>query len=198
MNQTTQVDKNNEFQDTSIRRLCDLTKFSVPSGYTSTHGQILYGPYANISNESNEWKLIKHEDLTLDIVSQGFYEGIGGNIEFGHGTYTQEYVRMFFDVDSVKDLSEFYEIIAFLEKLKPLLGDYSISGYTGDKEVSEKTQCKYYENAGKFMSLHIVFYESALFIDDIVDLFNCKKFIRTHQEIYSIISLLKLKFFNQK
>ena len=141
--------------------------------------KILYHNHACVKNGS-EMKFISHEAITPAIVAAGFYELVGSHIQASDKVYSQSHIRLFFDIDIKNDdgvMDLYNEILNFVDKLKPLFGEASISGYTNSRDISKQTKCRWNMNVSKSLSLHIVFYETRLSIDDLRRICNKNTFI---------------------
>lgn len=86
-----------------------------------------------------------------------------------------EYIRPYFDFDSIETVEEYNKLHEWLNNLKNTLGEYSIGGYTGDEEISKITHLKYIPNAHHKVSLHVVFYQSSVSSSYFVDVMKSKK-----------------------
>lgn len=82
------------------------------------------------------------------------------------------YVHLFFDIDDMKDTTEYEELIKWLDSLKPVFGDYSIGGYCNNDEMAAFGY-KLIATATKYASLHVAFYQTAVDADEIR--LMCKK-----------------------
>ena len=155
-----------------------------------TTGKVLYARFCGVSFKANNTgygnhKLIKHDKITPNMLKKGFIEFNGLNVVLEGKTYTQTYIRLYFDVDCIaaedenayeKGMKYYNEVIAFMDNLKFDFGNYAICAYSNNKEISDKIKCKYNENAEKTLSLHIVFYETCLKIIDLIKLFDETKY----------------------
>jgi hypothetical protein len=144
-----------------------------------TTGKVLWYHCKNVSNKKDK-KIIAHKDITPELIKRGFYELVGSHIQAGNKTYTQKYIRMFFDIDIKEDngaLVLYNTVIDRMNKLKELFGDYSVSGYSNIESIANEIGCAYRKNASKALSLHIVFYESRLLISDLIVLFDKMNYI---------------------
>ena len=132
-------------------------------------GKVLFNKYSGIKKEEASY-FTTHEAITAKMIASGFYELTGSHIISGEKIYSQSHIRLYFDID-IKErdgaMDIYNEVLATVDKLKPLFGDASISGYTNDRSISQKTQCRQNYGASKALSLHIVFYESRLTIEDL-------------------------------
>ena len=67
-------------------------------------------------------------------------------------------------------------IFAWLEQLKEnVFGNYCVGGYTKEPHIAKKyfgDDYKLYEGEGKRLSLHVIFYEKAMLISDLIELFK--------------------------
>ena len=116
-----------------------------------TDGKIIYHNHACVKNGS-EMKFISHEAITPAIVAAGFYELVGSHIQASDKVYSQSHIRLFFDIDIKNDdgvMDLYNEILNFADKLKPLFGDASISGYTNSRAISKETKCRWNMNVSK-------------------------------------------------
>ena len=163
-----------------------------------TSGKVLWYNCANVSNAKDKM-LIAHKDVTADLIKRGFYEIVGKHIIAGDKVYTQIYTRLFFDFDiaSHKDTISLYnkELIPRFDKLKELFGDYSISAYSNKEHIATAIGCRFDGKASKELSLHIVFYESRLTIDDLYALTRSEKFIFPDGWDFSVYEILRRRVF---
>lgn len=53
-------------------------------------------------------------------------------------------------------------VIQWLNSLKAVFGDYTIGGYTNNKDINEKYQFRLYPEGNHFISMHVVFYRTML------------------------------------
>lgn len=67
-------------------------------------------------------------------------------------------------------------VFAWLEQLKEhVFGNYCVGGYTKEPHIAKKyfgDDYKLYEGEGKRLSLHVIFYEKAMLISDLIELFK--------------------------
>ena len=204
-------ESNNDEKDTLIA-LCEeppkapAKQTKTPNGAVNvsevkaidTSGKVLWYNCANVSN-AKEKMLIAHKDVTADLIKSGFYEIVGKHIIAGDKVYTQRYIRLFFDFDVAthKDAISLYnkELIPRFDKLKELFGDYSISAYSNKEHIATAIGCRFDGKASKELSLHIVFYESRLTIDDLYALTRSEKFIFPDGWDFSVYEILRRRVF---
>ena len=120
-------------------------------------------------NYSNNWKPleISYNDINNYDFSKGFLE-CHKDLEFVH---------LYFDFDNISSEAEYKDIINYLDTLKVVFGDYSIGGYTNNIDFSNNLGFKYIENAKKIISFHVIFYTTAISVEDLIDImiFDNKK-----------------------
>lgn len=164
----------------NIKRSADEEIEEESSKPINTSGKVLWYHCANVANAIDK-NLSKHDEVTLDLIKRGFYEIVGKHIVSGDKVYTQDYVRLFFDFDvhTHADAISLYNkvLIPRFNKLKELFGDYSISAYSNKEPVAVAVGCRFDAKASKELSLHVVFYESRILIDDLYALTRNAKFI---------------------
>ena len=71
-----------------------------------TTGKVLYARFCGVSFKVNNTgygnhKLIKHDKITPNMLKKGFIEFNGLNVVLEGKTYTQTYIRLYFDVDCI-------------------------------------------------------------------------------------------------
>ena len=142
--------------------------FEVPEGI------IAFSNVNSISIEKNDpIYTIKHNDMKQEIYENGFYEVIGKEINYNDQIYTQKYIRPYLDIDMKEyfehDMSGydlFNNIIKRCDGWKNIFGDYSVSAYTNNPKLAEEKNIYYNKTAEKHLSMHIVFYERKMEIEE--------------------------------
>lgn len=82
----------------------------------------------------------------------------------------QKYVHLYFDFDSLSTEEEYLDVITWLDRLKVVFKEYSIGGYSNNKDFAEKYGYRYIEGDNHFVSIHVVYYQTAISTDDIIDI----------------------------
>ena len=147
-----------------------------------TTGKIVMAHFCGISaKETSKYsynhELIDYGDFSEYDLSKGFIEFNGLDFILEGKHYTQKYIRLYFDVDcksdSKEDAMKYYnDAMKFMNDIKFDFGNYAVCGYSNNSEIAEEINCRYNENAEKILSLHIVFYEKCLLINDLLKLFD--------------------------
>lgn len=100
------------------------------------------------------------------------------------------WIRLYFDIDSVTTVNEYKEVIQWLDSLTKVFGKYSIGGYTSIKDLSDcstvtgaigcPTGFAYNPNSEKPLSLHVVFHETKILKTDLKQIieFNNGRFAK--------------------
>lgn len=96
-------------------------------------------------------KEIRFDGVNSYDFSQGFTEYL----------ISEDFVHLYFDFDSIQSEDEFLDVWEWLEKVKTVFGSYSIGGYC-DNEEMEGYGFRRYEEGEHYLSMHVVFYESAI------------------------------------
>ena len=122
---------------------------SLPSSFLENK-RIKY--LQNFSTKRSEYKEIDYKDITADLIKRGFNELL---------TASDKYVRLYFDIDHLTTTDQFNSLITdFIEPLSQHLNSqYSIGGYSKDKEIAKATGLEYIKKAEKVISLHIILYQ---------------------------------------
>ena len=66
-----------------------------------------------------------------------------------------DYVHLYFDFDDIKNSNEYNKVMAWLEGLKDVFGEFSIGGYTNDRDM-KGLGYRFIEDSEKFISIHVV------------------------------------------
>jgi len=74
---------------------------------------------------------------------------------------SEEYVHLYFDFDSIQNIDEFDSVLEWLEKVSEVFGPYSYGGYCNNEEM-EEIGFRRYDEGGHYLSMHVVFYETAI------------------------------------
>ena len=74
---------------------------------------------------------------------------------------SEDFVHLYFDFDSIQSEDEFLDVLEWLEKVETVFGSYLIGGYC-DNEEMESYGFRRYEEVEHYLSMHVVFYESAI------------------------------------
>jgi len=119
-------------------------------------GEVAYVQQMKISTAKNpeNIKYITHDDLdklSAEDLKKGFIEVV----------QKPEFVRVYFDFDSIETKDEYESVINWLDELSLTAGNYSIGGYTNNEELFGHLY-KYIPNAHHTLSLHAVFYETKI------------------------------------
>ena len=133
-------------------------------------GEIAYVQQMKISTAKNpeNIKYITCEKLdksNVDILKNGFIEVI----------QKPEFVRIYFDFDSIETKDDYEIVINWLDELSLIAGNYSIGGYTNNKDLFGHLY-KYIPNAHHTLSLHVVFYETKIKASLFVEIMKHDKF----------------------
>lgn len=91
-------------------------------------------------------------------------------LEYYHAN--DKYYHLLFDIDDVKNEADLTDAFAYFNKLSEVLGKYSIGGYTNDVNISEQYNIPLNEDAPKFFSAHVVFYETKASLELISEVFK--------------------------
>jgi len=74
----------------------------------------------------------------------------------------QEFIRPYFDFDSIETEDEYNEVMLWLNMCKKQWGDYVVGGYTNITELAGKTGLRYIKDAHHKVSIHVIFYEAVI------------------------------------
>lgn len=111
-------------------------------------------------------KTISFNDInTFDFEHKAFNEVI---------SHDDKAIHLHFDFDMIPNIDELDKICEWLDSLKSVFGDYSIGGYTKDKDIADQYELKFYDNANHNVSIHVVFYETRILIDDLMEIMTAK------------------------
>ena len=129
--------------------------------------------YDVMINRSNNYTFpeISFDDVDkYDFTNNGFIEVLKA----------PEYVHLYFDFDKMKtdnedvsdeeQMNRFADVICWLDSLKPIFGEYSIGGYTDNEAMHAKYHLRFYPEGHHFSSIHVVFYETCIKSEDLVDI----------------------------
>ena len=100
-----------------------------------------------------EVKQISRDNINTYKFAKGFNEVI---------TAETPYIRPYIDCDHLDSIDSYNEFVSYCDRIKQFLGEYSIGGYTSNEDVSDATGLKYINGAEKFISIHIIFYQSRI------------------------------------
>lgn len=141
--------------------ICCSKSKTVP---LSTEQKIKYDTCFNRPNNSYP-KLISFADVDKYDFNKGFAEFL----------ISEENVHLYFDFDSIKSREELLDVFGWLKSLEPIFGKYSAGGYTDDESIAEEFQLRYYKEGNHFVSMHTVFYTTAISTKDLVAIMNHTK-----------------------
>ena len=120
-------------------------------------GQIQYVEQMIDTKKKDYKKSISYNNLTE--LPKTFYEIL----------LKPEYVHLYFDIDDVKSEDDYNEFINWLNSLKHVFGDYVIGGYTNNYEMFGELY-KYLPSAKKTLSLHVIYYQTKIKANVLVEL----------------------------
>ena len=127
-----------------------------------------------VDSKHSDWrKTITHEDVD--------------NYDFEHNNFIEivdkaEYIRLYFDFDSIETTDDYDNVIEWLDNLKDTFGEYAIGGYT---RIQAFTQYgfKLIKDAHHILSFHVVFYESMIKSSWLIEIMRCKNKQYIHTNI---------------
>ena len=117
-------------------------------------------------NKPKDIKSISHDNVNSYPFKKGFNEKI---------TKDTPFIHPYFDIDHLETVDAFHDFVAYCDKAKEVLGDYSIGGYTNDPKIAESLGFKHIDGAEKVMSFHVIFYEARIKPLDFLDFINSYK-----------------------
>ena len=94
------------------------------------------------------------------------YDFSNGFIEF---LMKPDFVHLYFDFDSIHSKAEYDDVVKWLDGLCEVFGDYSIGGYTNNEEM-QSVGFKLIPDAHKYLSIHVVYYNSMIKSDELVSI----------------------------
>ena len=103
------------------------------------------------------------KQISFDDVDK--YDFNNGFTEF---LISEEYVHLYFDFDSINSRDQLIDVLKWLKSLEPVFGKYSVGGYTDDESIAEEFQFRYFKEGNHFVSMHTVFYTTAISTKDLV------------------------------
>ena len=114
--------------------------------------------------KKSDTRIINYSDVDNYDFSKHFIEVIN----------KPEYVHLYFDFDEITTREEYEDVYDWLECLSVDFGKYSIGGYTNDNEQFGDL-FKYIPNAHHVLSLHVVFYETKIKAQKLINLMKHTK-----------------------
>ena len=118
-----------------------------------------------IDSKHKDWlRAINYNDIDRYDFSKRFIEVIR----------KPEFVHVYFDFDSIETLEDWEQLLNWHNSLVPVFGNFSIGGYTNNNETFGKL-FKYIPNAHHTLSLHVVFYETKIKSDVLIELMKHDK-----------------------
>ena len=113
------------------------------------------------------WDVIDKYDF-----SKGFNEffGRGENV-----TRDINYIHPYFDFDKISSEEDLISVFKWLDSLIPIFMGYSAGGYTDNEEISKKYGLKLVPDGGHYVSMHVVFYNVQIKLDDMCDIMEHTK-----------------------
>lgn len=155
----------------------------------ATANPIYYYKYMSENGKNPRSYTIAHEDLNKknqNFFKNGFIEIIVHKAKEGeYDGFYPEYVRLYFDVDKIKTVEQYNNMIEELNGLSEVFGEYTIGGYTTDIELASVSKLKFvkkvitvgYEDTKKqpevkTFSAHVVFYQTKIAVTDISKIFG--------------------------
>ena len=112
-------------------------------------------------NKPNNWAPL--EISFSDVDSYDFSKN------FNEYLISEEFVHLYFDFDTIKSMDEFEDVCEWLAGLSEVFGQFSMGGYCDNDEMAEMGFRKY-EAGGHWLSMHVVFYETCIASDDLVQI----------------------------
>lgn len=164
--------------------------------YRKTHQYILTVP--RINTKATFTRVVKTDKLdsatirkmTIHRGSKIFYEGIN-EVMCPQQIAVHPYVDFDFDFEDMtteEEKQDFVEgVFKWLDSLKPVFGKYCAGGYTKLQWFADKYfSCGYslYKGEGHQVSLHVIFYEKAILVNDLIELFRGTQYTKgIHEKI---------------
>ena len=137
-------------------------------------GTIAFSNFNSVSIDNNyPVYIVQHRNITQDIYQNGFYEIVGKEVIYQGNTYRQRHIRPYLDIDMKKCIENnisghdlFSTIIRWCDQWKAIFGNYSVSAYTNSPTLSKDKNIRYNKESEKHLSMHIVFYECKMEIEE--------------------------------
>ena len=123
--------------------------------------------YEKIINtpKNKEHLLISHDEVNKYDFSKGFMEVIEN----------EKFVHLYFDFDTINSLDDMISVENWLCKVEEVFGYYTFGGYTNNEQVSEEYGLRYIEGCDHFVSMHVVFYKTAISTEDLMEIMQHTK-----------------------
>ena len=86
-----------------------------------------------------------------------------------------QYVHLYFDFDSIETIEQWDDVHNWLDTLVPVFGRYSVGGYTNNNEIGFEKMFKYIPDAHHTLSCHVVYYETKIMTNILMDLMKHTK-----------------------
>ena len=80
---------------------------------------------------------------------------------------SEDYVHLYLDLDSIKNEEELNGVFDWLEEVKEIFGCYSYGGYTDNEELADNYGFRLYPQGNHYVSLHVIFYQTAISTEDL-------------------------------
>jgi len=88
----------------------------------------------------------------------------------------EQYIHFFLDIDMYL-IDDMQNIMAFIEKLSTVFGEYSIGGYSNQEYLAKLLGIRFNHKADKGLSLHVVFYTTMISTHDASLIFSEAHFL---------------------
>ena len=137
-------------------------------------GTIAFSSFHSVSiDKETPIYVVQHRNMIPDMYQNGFYEIVGKEITYQGNTYKQKHIRPYLDIDMKQCIENntsgydlFNSIINWCDHWKQIFGDYSVSAYTNNPRLSQEKNIHYNKDSEKHLSMHIVFYECKMEIEE--------------------------------
>ena len=111
---------------------------------------IKYGVSLNLPKDRKPLE-ISFEDVDNYDFKKGFTEYL----------ISEDHVHLYFDFDTIQNIDEFDDVCEWLNKVSEVFGPYSYGGYCNNEEM-EEIGFRRYDEGGHYLSMYVVFYETAI------------------------------------
>ena len=155
----------NAIEQTESSDISDIIEITSDEDDEFIENLIEYSPKIAISNNAKLPKISFNEVDKYDFEKHAFNEVIKN----------AEYVHLYFDFDGISNEEQYKEVVQYLETVKTVFGNYSIGGYTNNKDISKKYGFRFIKGEQHFLSIHVVYYCSRISTKDLKEITKYSK-----------------------
>ena len=130
----------------------------------ASSNEIKYGLRIDMSNN---WI---PETISFDDVDNYDFE----NKPFIECLKKEKFVHLFFDFDKIESTKEYDEVKKWLDSLSTVFGPYSLGGYSNDENMAKHTKLVFIKNSAHLVSIHVIYYETMISVEDLHAIMNFK------------------------